>query len=207
MKIKSLFIMLFLFAAFSSNAQNDQLKQQFEKELKTKSADVNSIKCNFTQTREIAVLANAVNKDGIFYFLKPANMLLSFADGDYIKMTEDWFEINMGGNVNSTKVSSNPMLKNLSSILAACVVGDFGKMTSGFAVNVEPTQSEWRVTMTPQRGKAASRISGIILGFDKDNMSLNTLKMEEKSGDYTLYRFFDKQFNIQVDTQKFNFSK
>jgi hypothetical protein len=38
-------------------------------------------------------------------------------------------------------------------------------------------------------------------------MSLNELKMVEKSGDYTAYRFTKKQFNVAVDSKLFNVSK
>ena len=96
------------------------------------------------------------------------------------------------------------MLKKLSSILSACVVGDFEKMIRGFNIDVEQSQREWIVTMTPQRGKAVSKISRIVLNFDKENMTLNILKMEEKSGGYTLYKFFDKIFNGTVGDNLFN---
>lgn len=204
MKIKSLILISFILLSSLANAQHANLHQQFEHELKSKNSNVTSIQCMFTQTREMAVLANTVKKSGEFYYMQPSNLLLSFRDGDYIKMTATMFEMKTGSNISSTKVSSNPMLKNLNSVLSACVVGDFEKMVRGFDINVELSQSEWIVTMTPQKGKAASKISRVVLNFNKKDMSLNILKMEEKSGDYTMYRFFDKKFNGSVDNNLFN---
>lgn len=204
MKIKSLIFISLMLLSFSANAQQTNLQQQFENELKSKNNNVTSIKCFFTQTREMSVLAKTVRKDGEFYYMQPSNLRLSFQDGDYIKMTPTMFEMKTGSNRSSTKVSSNPMLKNLSSILSACVVGDFEKMVRGFDINIEQSQQEWIITMIPQRGKAASKISRIVLNFDKKDMSLNILKMEEKSGDYTMYRFYDKKFNDSVDNNLFN---
>ena len=188
---------------FTASAQNGSTQEQFERELKLKNESVSSIKCHFIQTRDMSVLRNVVRKEGTFYFQRPGNMLLSFNDGDYIKMTEEWFEMKTGENTTTTKISSNPMLRNLSTILSACVVGDFAQMIRGFSIQVQSQAKQWVVIMTPQRGKAASKISQIVLHFDRETMSLNTLKMVEKSGDYTMYGFSNKQFNVAIDSKLF----
>ncbi len=188
---------------FTASAQNGSTQEQFERELKLKNESVSSIKCHFIQTRDMSVLQNVVRKEGTFYFQRPGNMLLSFNDGDYIKMTEEWFEMKTGENTTTTKISSNPMLRNLSTILSACVVGDFAQMIRGFSIQVQSQAKQWVVIMTPQRGKAASKISQIVLHFDRETMSLNTLKMVEKSGDYTMYGFSNKQFNVAIDSKLF----
>ena len=188
---------------FTASAQNGSTEEQFERELKLKNESVTSIKCHFLQTREMSVLQNVVRKEGTFYFQRPGNMLLSFNDGDYMKMTEEWFEMKTGENTTTTKISSNPMLRNLSTILSSCVVGDFAQMIRGFSIQVQSQAKQWVVIMTPQRGKAASKISQIVLHFDRETMSLNTLKMVEKSGDYTMYGFSNKQFNVAIDGKLF----
>ena len=203
MKIKIL--LLNIMALFSTLATAQV--EQFESLLKSKSGEINSIKCHFTQVQEIAVLANTVKKSGEFYFLRPSNMLLSFSVGDYIMMTEQLFSMRSAGSVTTTKVASNPMLKSLNAILSACVMGDFQQMTRGFAINVEQKSKEWVVTMTPQHGKAASKVSRIVICFDSNDMSLNTLTMEEKSGGYTKYSFSNKQFNTTIDSKLFDIAK
>lgn len=200
MKTKYILLSLLMFVGLVASAQEDDLATQFEQELKSKNEDVTSIRCDFVQTREMSVMEMSVAKEGEFSFQRPGNMLLSFDDSDYIKMSETMFEMKTADNVTTTSISSNPMLKNLSSILSACVIGDFKEMRKGFDVTLLPTETEWHVTMKPTRGKAASKISLIILHFDRDDMSLNLLKMEEKSGDFTLYEFSNKQFNVNLDT-------
>ena len=201
--IRYILITIALMIGFTASAQNGSTQEQFERELKLKNESVSSIKCHFIQTRDMSVLQNVVRKEGTFYFQRPGNMLLSFNDGDYIKMTEEWFEMKTGENTTTTKISSNPMLRNLSTILSACVVGDFAQMIRGFSIQVQSQAKQWVVIMTPQRGKAASKISQIVLHFDRETMSLNTLKMVEKSGDYTMYGFSNKQFNVSIDGKLF----
>lgn len=202
-KIKSILLLQALILGFTVSAQDISMQEQFENELKLKNECISTIECYFIQTREISVLQNVVQKNGTFYFQRPSNMLLSFNDGDYIKMTEDWFKMKTNEKSTTTKISSNPMLRNLSTILSACVVGNFKQMIRGFSIQVHPRLEEWIVTMTPRRGKAASKISQIILHFDRDSMSLNILKMVEKNGDYTMYSFSNKKFNVVIDSELF----
>jgi hypothetical protein len=191
MKIKLIIISIMFSLGLGLYAQNIDL-HQFQTELQEKNEDVVSIKCRFKQTRQVSYLASAVEKEGDFTFTKPNDILLAFDDGDYIKMTTEYFEMKTAGNVVKTKVNSNPMLKNLSSILSTCVLGDFDKMNKNFAVDIQQNQTEWTVTLTPKQNKVAAKISNIIISFDKADMSLNLLKMIEKSGDYTAYTFTNK---------------
>ena len=137
MKIKSLLTIIATFiCCFAVQAQESALLQSFTQNLKANSDLISTIQCSFTQTRSVAVLAKDVIKSGKFYFAKPNNMLLAFNDGDHIKMTEEWFEMKTKGNTNAMKVSANPMLKNLNSILSACMIGDIVQMMRGFDAKV-----------------------------------------------------------------------
>ena len=192
MKIKQIILSLMFVLSLACYAQNTDVEKLFQTELQEKNEDVIAIKCRFKQIRQVYYLAEPAVKEGDFAFTKPNDILLAFDDGDYIKMTSEYFEMKTGSNVAKTKVSSNPMLKNLSSILSTCVLGEFDKMSAGFNVEIEQQAKEWIVNLTPKQSKMAAKISNIIIAFNKADMSLNLLKMVEKSGDYTAYNFTDK---------------
>ena len=97
MRIKFRLAVIILLASIASFAQDNNAMQAFETDLRAKNKDVSSIKCQFVQTREISVLANKVDKTGIFYFQQPGNILLSYDDGDYTKITEQFIEIKKQG--------------------------------------------------------------------------------------------------------------
>lgn len=186
--------MLALFVGFGASAQS--LSEEFERELKAKSAGITSIDAEMTQTREVAVLADVVKKEGDFHFQAPNNILLSFDDGDYIKLSAEWFEMKSGTNVTKRSASSNPMFKQLSAMLTACMSGDVESIAKGFTPTITKDDKEWRVVLKPERGKGAAKIAEVELIFDRKDMSLDSLKMVEKSGDYTMYTFRNKQFNM-----------
>ena len=192
MKIKQIILSLMFVLSLACYAQSTDVEKLFQTELQAKNEDVIAIKCRFKQTRQVSYLAEPAVKEGDFAFTKPNDILLAFDDGDYIKMTSEYFEMKTAGNVAKTKVNSNPMLKNLSSILSTCVLGEFDKMSAGFNVEIEQQAKEWIVNLTPKQSKMAAKISNIIIAFNKADMSLNLLKMVEKSGDYTAYNFTDK---------------
>lgn len=194
MRVKVLLTLLALFVGLSASAQS--LSEEFERELKAKSAGITSIDAEMTQTREVAVLADVVMKEGGFHFQAPNNILLSFDDGDYIKLSAEWFEMKSGANITRRSASSNPMFKQLSAMLTACMSGDVESIAKGFTPTITKGDKEWRVVLKPERGKGAAKIAEVELIFDRKDMSLDSLKMVEKSGDYTMYTFRNKQFNM-----------
>ena len=194
MRGKVLLTVMALFVGFGASAQS--LNAEFEREIKAKSQGITSIVAEMTQTREVAVLADVAKKEGDFHFQAPNNILLSFDDGDYIKLSAEWFEMKSGANVTKRSASSNPMFKQLSAMLTACMSGDVESIAKGFTPTITKGDKEWRVVLKPERGKGAAKIAEVELIFNRKDMSLDSLKMVEKSGDYTMYTFRNKQFNV-----------
>jgi outer membrane lipoprotein-sorting protein len=190
-----------LVGTFAASAQS--IEHEFECELKAKNSGITSIHAEMTQIREVAVLAEAVTKDGEFYYLEPTNLLLKFEDGNYIKLTAEWFEMRSGSSVTRRSTSANPMLKQLSAILSACMSGDLEGIAKGFTPTITKSDKQWRVVLQPERSKGGAKIAQIELLFNRADMSIDSLKMVEKSGDCTIYRFRNKQFNVVINDQLF----
>lgn len=190
-----------LVGAFTASAQS--IESEFTRELKTKNSGITSIHAEMTQIREVAVLADAVTKEGEFYYLEPTNLLLAFEDGDYIKLTAEWFEMRSGSSVTRRSTSANPMLKQLSAILSACMSGNLEGIAKGFTPTITKSDKQWCVVLQPERSKGGAKIAQIELLFNRTDMSLDSLKMVEKSGDCTIYTFRNKQFNVVINDQLF----
>ena len=205
MKIRTLLLLLSLFTVpVNCPAQNNDAGALFAQELKEKCRDVKSIECKFVQTRSASVLAQDADKRGEYYFLYPYNVLLAFEDGDYIKITSAMFEIRQNGHVTATKVSSNPMLKNLNRMLSACISGDASQITSGFETEITANEEEFILKLLPLRGRTGKKTSETLLVFNRDNMSLKMMKMTDASGDYLQYRFYDVRYNTAISPSLFD---
>ena len=183
MKYRLICILMCLGMFLSVNAQgNPGNDKEFINELESKTSKIQTITCKFTQTQSLSVLSNKMSKKGVFYYQRPEKILLSFNDGDYIKM----------------KVDSNPMLRELKNILSACMTGEIMNSTKDFNHVLKKEELKYTIIMTPKKKRVASKIKEIMLEFDRRNMCLNKMRMTQPNGDYTLYEFLDKEFNKQI---------
>lgn len=186
-------ILLFVMSICYANAQNNA--EKLSQEMSEKCKNIKTINCKFTQERYTSILTEKNIKKGVFEYEKTDNLKLTFENGDYIRIDKDSFEIKSEESTTKTKVASNPMLKNLSSILTACMIGDLSKINKDFIIKEQEEEKQWRIILQPKRGKAVSRIKEIILDFDRKDMTLSKMRMQEKKGDYTEYIFIDKIIN------------
>ena len=78
----------------------------------------------------------------------------------------------------------------------AGIIAKMAKPYADTVITITKGDKEWRVVLKPERGKGSAKIAEVELIFDRKDMSLDSLKMVEKSGDYTMYTFRNKQFNM-----------
>jgi outer membrane lipoprotein-sorting protein len=189
------------FAATKAVAQD----AGFAERLKTVSAATRTIECDFTLTRTMSFAAADVVSDGRFYYLREAGISLDFTKpaGDRITMGRERFRIVSAGKTSVVRLDSNPMLRQLQRMLTACMTGDVAMLGQGSKMTFEDGGANFVVTLTPSGGRAKSMLRLITLTFEKQNMSLTTLRMEEASGDVSQYRFFNKKFNGEIDPARF----
>lgn len=188
--------------AFHSIRANNTIVE-FEKALQEKSAQIQTIVCDFKQIRSSVVFANDDIKTGTFTYARPENILLAFKDGDFIKMCATNFTIRNAGTVLDVKVTANPMLKELKRLLSACMTGDVKAMSSSFNMNVTENDGSYIVVLTPMKGRGSARMQSVNMSFDKKDMSLSELVLMEPSGDSMRYDFFNKKFNVEVSEETF----
>lgn len=176
----------------------------FTKELAAKSTAIESICCRFEQVRSMQLLAQDVRLEGDFYYLRPEQILLAFDNEDYICMTQTHFQLQTAGIKQRVRLQSNPMLRELNRILSAAMRGDVATLSAGFTPTVREEKDHFEVVLKPSKGRMAAHLQAITMRFEREHMSLVELRMEEKSGDATMYRFRSKRFNEKIDSQIFN---
>jgi outer membrane lipoprotein-sorting protein len=205
---KIVYFVLCLCAAMTgAKAQNAGRTPEadFAERLKTVSAATETIECDFTLTRTMGFAAGEVVSEGRFYYLRGAGISLEFTKpaGDLITMGRERFRIVSAGKTSVVKVDSNPALKQLQRMLTACMTGDVALLGQGSTLAFDDRGAGFVVTLTPTDRRAKNMVRQIVLTFEKKNMSLTAMRMEEASGDMSQYRFFDKRFNAKIDPSRF----
>lgn len=190
-------------------AQKDttvELNDSFKKKLLEQSSATQSIVCKFRETKQIAMIEKPVVATGNFFYKKENNLALIYDDpkGDQIVMSNGKFKITSGGKTNVVSMNANSMLRQMNNMLTACFVGDISLLTAGAQSNYSETADTHQVEIRPTRKKVRDNMAVIWLVFDKQDMSLNSMKIESASGDYTEYQFTDKVLNAEVGTEHFN---
>lgn len=89
-------------------------------------------------------------------------------------------------------------------MLTACMTGDVALLRQGSQLTFEEEGANYVVSLTPTDRRAANMVKLITLTFEKQNMSLVTLRMEEASGDVSQYKFFNKKFNEDIAPSRFD---
>lgn len=178
---------------------------EFNAKLAAQSKVVKTIKCNFSQTKHAAALTKDARLSGVFYYNNDGRMCLLYSEprGNQIVINGDRFAIETAGKRNVVSASSNPMLRQLSLMLRACMTGDVAMFNSGWQARYSEQGAEYIVELLPQDKRAKKYVSKVVLNFNKKDMSLNKMMMVEASGDYSNYEFTDKVFNVAIEESVF----
>jgi outer membrane lipoprotein-sorting protein len=123
--------------------------------------------------------------------------------GNLIVMNGVKFKIQTNGKATVVKMNSNPMMRQMGDMLTACMTGNLNLFGNQSVSEYFENQSHYTVVITPTNRRVKSYLKQIVLRFDKDNMTLSSMRMNENDTDYTLYEFSDKRLNANVDDDKF----
>ena len=205
MKINKILFLLLL-GCIGGNvwAQNNALQQQFAKELVAKSCTVQTIVCDFTETRHMDVMAKDLDRIGQFHYKTPSQMRLDFTSGDWIIMTEEAFSMRTNGRTSTTRVTANPMLRQVRNVCGACMTGNIERLMGSGRVTITQNKNGYRVELVPSSRSALKYVNRIVLDFDRTDMTLEMLRMEQPSGDYMQYVFRNKKLNTTVKSSLFD---
>ncbi|MGN0186564.1 MAG: outer membrane lipoprotein carrier protein LolA [Paludibacteraceae bacterium] len=171
---------------------------------------INTIESRFVQHRHLQALKNDVVSNGRFYYQKNDKICMAYdrPQGDLLLMNGDDFVMIADGRRSVVNAQSNPMLKQMRILLTACVSGDFDRLKTGrnTQLAVDETDAHYILTATLD-GSAQKLYASIVLTFDKQNLALLVLRMNEANGNFTEYTFDSPKFNQPIDGNVFDVNR
>lgn len=197
MRNKILFCVLLF--SLSLLAQNNNIESEFVGKIKQYNSEVRSIKCNCTQKNVLKIFDKPVITKGMFYYLAENNIVIMMENGDYVKIIKGVLEMKNGKNVTKIKLSANPSFKNMNLLISSCFNGDISPLSSMYNILYSKNADTYKLVLQPKRVSKGNSMSVELL-FDSKDMSLNSLKMIESKDNYTEYLFYNKQFNVDVNS-------
>lgn len=201
--------LLSIMVVFNLLSQNDYKAirsiDAFKKKLTEVSASISSIESDFVQTKYIDILSENVTSKGKFYYKKADKIRLEYTspvsyliviNGKKIKIVSD-------GKTNTYEIGSNPTMKQMNQLITACMTGNLDGLSSDYQLQFMENNSFYWLVVKPL-GAAKNYMKSIDIFMDKNDLSVQKLKMTEASGDFTEYSFINKKTNSNPADEKFS---
>lgn len=198
---KTAVILTFLLVSFMAYGMTPvRDKAAFEKKLAAEVSSVKSIDSRFVQEKYIDIFSETVSSGGYFKFMNGKVRLEYSSPVDYLIIVNGgMIKIVSGGKETVMDASGNPMIGQIGEMITACMTGNISALASEFSLDYYEDASSYELVAIPADAVLKSYIRRIEILLDKNDFSVDSLKMYESETDYTLYRFTGKKFNTLDD--------
>lgn len=207
LKIFTLYIVLIFVGnlnMFSQEKLSDSEQKVFKEKVQKTAQSTKSIQSDFTQTKQLSVLNNAIVSEGHLTFKSP-----NLVKWEYTKpykniaiFKDDKLLVNNEGKKDEMDLSSNRMFRSLNTLIVNSIKGDMFD-ESQFSISYFKKGQDYMVKFIPKDKRLKKFIASFELKFDKDSTQVNEVKMIEPNDDYTLIVFKNKQLNGTISDSVF----
>ena len=147
------------------------------------SSDINSMKCDITQTRHVPLMDEPQKSSGTMIYIKPSRFSLDYTEPFEWKLKVDGDNVMMG--TESADDEAGRLFKGISSMILGCMSGEMLKDKRTFKVTMTDVGGEWKALLIPVRRDMKKMFNQIELGFDSETCLLKRLLMEDAGGGST----------------------
>jgi len=206
------FIIITSFSSVLSSAAHAQYPgynsitdvSSFKKKFATESAKVLSITSDFKQDKILTALTETITSSGKFRFKRSSKVRI-----EYVKpfaylmiMNGDKILVRHNNKENTINVKSNKLFQQVNRIMIDCVQGSILD-SKDFTTKVFENDKEYLLEMTPSSKALKEFFQIIVLSVDRSDYSVNSIKMNEPTGDTTTISFMNKKLNELISDAVF----
>ncbi len=189
---------------FSQEKMTDSEQKTFKEKVQKTAQNTKSIQSDFTQTKQLSVLDNAVISEGKLTFKSP-----NFVKWEYSKpykniaiFKNDKLLVNNEGKKDEMDLSSNRMFRSLNTLIVNSIKGDMFDEYQ-FEISYFKNGADYLVKFIPKDKRMKKFISTFELKFEKESTQVNEVKLIEPNEDFTLIVFKNKQLNGTISDSVF----
>ncbi|MBS1623834.1 MAG: outer membrane lipoprotein carrier protein LolA [Bacteroidetes bacterium] len=197
-------LLLFLFSfTFSGIYAQSFTPVKDEAAVRKKFAEVSqatkSIRSDFTQEKNLSMLAEKVVSKGLFYFKKPNMVRLEYTHPFKYLLIMNNGKATIKDDAKTTQLDMHKtkIFQQVNNLIVDCVQGS-ALSNSNFQVKIYESTTQIRMDMKPLAKGLKEFFSDIIIFIDKTDYSVNKMQMNELSGDNTVITFSNKKINGDI---------
>lgn len=199
-------VLIFLFAL--PGISQTKLSASEQKEFKTKventAKNTKTIVSDFTQTKHLSVMNNAISSEGKLVFKAP-----NLVKWEYVKpyknsaiFKDDQLLVTNEGKKDKIDLSSNKIFKSLNTLIVNSIKGDMFDETQ-FDLAYFKISEGYLVKFIPKDKRMKKFMASFELKFSKSKAEVQEVKLIEPNEDYTLITFANRKVNSAVSENAF----
>jgi outer membrane lipoprotein-sorting protein len=204
-KLRILLLVLLNYAAFGQkDFKSVQSPEAFKKQFEIESKKINSIKSDFTQEKNMAMLTEKIISKGEFHFKRSDKVRIEYKTPyPYLMILNGNQMISKDGSKESrVNVSSNKMFRQINRIIVDCVQGTI-LYNKDFSSKISENESLYSLELIPQTKLLKDFFQGIRIMIEKKDYSVSLIELDEQGGDKTTMKFSNKLFNQPISDEIF----
>ncbi len=177
----------------------------FKKKLGESTRSTNTLRSDFTQVKNLSVMADRIVSKGKFYFRKEKQLRWEYTEpfSYCIIMNDDRVWIRDESKETRFDARSNRMFREINGIMIGCVRGTILNDGKNFKSVLQENPDLYLVKLYPQNPQFREFLAEIRICFDRANLSVRRLEMVEASGDDTRIDFTGTRINQPLDDELF----
>lgn len=167
--------------------------------------NTSSIKADFVQDKNLAMLSEKITSKGNFWFKKDSRVRMEYNQPfKYLMiLNKDKAYVKDGAKESKVSTKSNKVFQQINKIMIDCMQGTTLD-NSDFKTRVFENKTSALVELTPVTRGMKEMFKSINVIVDKKDFSVSSIQMLELSGDNTIMRFTNKELNAAIPDNLFD---
>jgi outer membrane lipoprotein-sorting protein len=201
-----LFFILFPGILMAQTKSIDQAGIELLKErIRTVTARTSSISSEFIQVKEMAMLNEKITSKGRFYFKREKKLRWEYTSpySYIIVFTNDMITVKSDDQVSRFNLQSNKVFREINRIILGSIQGTLLMDDLNFKASYNESKDNYIVRLQPLAQQIRESLAGIVIWFNRADLTVNRLELLEPGGDVTAIRFVNQSINQPVGDEKF----
>ena len=190
--LRSFFIIVTCLSALSVMGQtkltSEQEKQVLAKMEKSSNA-LRTLQCDFVQSKRMKLLSKEMQSKGVLYFVKPDKIRWQYTTPyDYTFIMD---------------IQGNKIFRQITTIILNTVTGGGIMNSADFDVTLYKQGDVYFAKMLPKKKEVKQVYAAIEVYFNPTLTMVESIKMIEKSGEYTTVKLLSPKVNTTINESVF----
>lgn len=178
---------------------------QIKSSIVAASASIESLSCDFVQTKQLSLLASTLVSKGTMHYQKSDKLCWRYTTPYRYEFVLNGRRVAVRNEKSSNVIDtgSNRLFERISRIIVASVSGEgiFDSTDFNFSFTLFPDRID--VAMLPRSKQMAGMFESVTLQFSLADYSVDTVVMVEQGGDTTTIKFKNRKTNVPIDQSLF----